>query len=105
MRGRTRVAFSLTFRLDCYPLSRFSVPSSPNTHSQESLDASSVGLKEFQQSWLLEEGDVFNCDLLDRSILRLRRRFRVVQYDLDKHPETGKVDVMLNLQGPWNKAG
>ena len=31
MRGRTRVAFSLTFRLDCYPLSRFSVPSSPNT--------------------------------------------------------------------------
>ena len=73
--------------------------------SQESLDASSVGLKEFQQSWLLEEGDVFNCDLLDRSILRLRRRFRVVQYDLDKHPETGKVDVMLNLQGPWNKAG
>ena len=49
----------------------------------------------------LLEGEVFNCDLLDLSVLRLKRYFRMVEYDMVKHPETGRVDVTMNLANPF----
>lgn len=73
--------------------------------SEESLKDSLLGTEELGQSWLLQQGEVFNCDLLDLSILRLKRRFRVVKYDLAKNRETGKVDVTVDLQGPRSDAG
>ena len=49
----------------------------------------------------LLEGEVFNCDLLDLSVLRLKRHFRIVEYEMSKDPESGRVDVTVNLANPW----